>query len=188
MSSCPVEGDIAKAVIKHFPTFQRDYAALATKLENLDLAGVDRAETIQDSITEILRGDASDATTWLGGEQSPLYDDLLWARSVQKAFKNGIDTVIADLQTHCDEIAALPDFGVTGKLLADTAQARSEAEDFIRRDDFYAVMPDLQNRLKDTPNRRRKHRRDAKDRASDAASNRVDCHSKFAGVEPHRPR
>ena len=144
----PVEGDIAKAVIKHFPTFQRDYAALAAKLENLDLSGVDRAETIQDSIAEILRGDASDATTWLGGEQSPLYDDLLWARSVHKAFKNGIDTVIADLQTHCDEVAGLPDFGVTGKLLADTAQARSEAEDFIRRDDFYTVVPDLQNRLK----------------------------------------
>jgi hypothetical protein len=143
----PVEGDIAKAVIKQFPSLQRDYAALATKLENLDLAGVDRAETIQDSITEILRGDASDATTWLGGEQCRLYDDLLWARSVQKAFKNGIDTVIADLQTHCDEIAALPDFGVTGKLLADTAQARSEADDFIHRDDFHAVMTDLQSRL-----------------------------------------
>jgi hypothetical protein len=147
-SVVPVEGDIAKAVTKHFPTFQRDYAALATKLENLELAGVDRAEAIQDSITEILRGDASDATTWLGGEQCALYDDLLWARSVQKAFKNGIDTVIADLQVHCDEIAALPDFGVTGKLLAYSAQARTEADDFIHRDDFYAAMPDLQNRLK----------------------------------------
>ena len=30
-SVVPVEGDIAKAVIKHFPVFQRDYAALATK-------------------------------------------------------------------------------------------------------------------------------------------------------------
>ena len=146
-SFVPVEGDIAKGVIKHFPVFQRDYAALATRLENLDLPGADRAETIQDSITEILRGDASDATTWLGGEQSPLYEDLLWARSVHRAFKNGIDTVIADLQTHSDEIAGLPDFGVTGKLLADTSQTRTEADDFVRRTDFYSLMPDLQNRL-----------------------------------------
>jgi hypothetical protein len=143
----PVEGDIAKAVIKHFPTFQRDYAALPAKLENLDLAGVDRAEAIQNSITEILRGDASDATTWLGGELCPLYHDLLWAQSVQKAFNNGIDTVIADLQKHCDEIAALPDFGVTGKLLADTLQARGDADLIIHRDDFHAFMTDLQSRL-----------------------------------------
>jgi hypothetical protein len=144
----PVEGDIAKAVTKHFPVFQRDYAALSTKLDNLDLAGVDRAESIQDSVTEILRGDASDATTWLGGEQCPLYDDLLWARSVHKAFKNGIDAIISDLKRHCDEIAALPDFGVTGKLLADTATSCVEAAEFISREDFHAVMPDLQNRLK----------------------------------------
>ncbi len=144
----PVESDIAKAVIKYFPVFQRDYASLATKLGNLGLAGVDRAETIQDGITEILRGDASDATSWLGGAQCTLYDDLLWARNVNKAFKNGIDTVIADLQRHCDEIAALPDFGVTGQLLADTAPACAEAAELIGRDDFHALIPDLQNRLK----------------------------------------
>ena len=144
----PTEGDIAKAVMKHFPTLQRDYSALATKLENLGLNGVERAETIQDSIAEILRGDASDATIWLGGERCALYDDLLWARSVHKAFNNGIDTVIANLQRHCDEIAALPDFGVTGNLLADTAPTCAEAAEFISRDDFHAVMPDLQNRLK----------------------------------------
>ena len=91
--------------MKCFPQFQRDYAALATKLQDLDLPGVERAETIQDSITEILRGDASDAITWLGGETCPLSDDLEWARKVQKALENGIDTVIADLQKHCDEIA-----------------------------------------------------------------------------------
>jgi hypothetical protein len=146
-SVVPVEGDIAKAVIKHFPVFQRDYAALETKLQSLGLPGANRAETIQDSITEILRGDASDAATWLGGEQSPLYDDLLWARSVHKAFRNGIDTVIAGLKLHCDEIDSLPDFGVTGTLLADTAQLRADAEKFVKRNDFYAVMPDLQNRL-----------------------------------------
>ncbi len=146
-SVVPVEGDIAKAVTKHFPIFQREYAALATKLKSLNLAGVDRAETIQDSIAEILPGDASESTAWLGGVACPLYDDLLWARNVQKAFRNGIDTIIAEIQTHSDEIAALPDFGVTGKLLADTARARSEAQNFISRDDFYAVIPDLQNRL-----------------------------------------
>ena len=35
----PIEGDVAKAVMKHFPAFQRDYSALATKLENLKPSG-----------------------------------------------------------------------------------------------------------------------------------------------------
>ena len=184
----PIEGEIAKAVMKHFPTFQRDYAALATKLENLGLSGVDRAETIQDSITEILRGDASDATTWLGGERCPLYDDLLWARSVHKAFNNGIDTVIADLQTHCDEIAALPDFGVTGKLLADTAQPVPEAAGFHPSRRFSPFMPDLQNRLKTLQIAVENTVETLKTEQAALLQTESDCHSEFARVEPHRPR
>src|SRR5206468_2219566 len=44
----PLEDEISKIVIKCFPKFQRDYAALATQLRSLDLPGVERAENIQD--------------------------------------------------------------------------------------------------------------------------------------------
>lgn len=116
----PLEDDISKAVIKCFPQLQRNYAALATQLRNLDVPGVYCAEGIQDGITEILRGDASDATSWLGGETCPLADDLEWARRVKKALDNGIDSVVEDLRTWMADITAMPDVGIPGKLIAET--------------------------------------------------------------------
>lgn len=143
----PIETEISKAVIKCFPQFQRDYAALALQLKKLDLPGGERAENIQDSIAEILRGDASDATSWLGGETCPLADDLEWARKVKKSLDNGIDTVIEQLRTCATEIVSLPGVGILGKLTTDTSQLRDEAKEYLKREDFYDYMPDLKQRL-----------------------------------------
>lgn len=143
----PLEDDISKAVIKCFPLLQRDYSALAMQLKTFSLPGVERADAIQDSITEILRGDASDATSWLGGETCPLADDLEWARKVKKSLDNGIDTVIEQLRTCSTEIASMPGVGIPGKLASDTGQLRDEAKEFLKRDDFYDYMPDLKQRL-----------------------------------------
>jgi len=143
----PLEDDISKAVIKCFPQRQRDYAALAMQLKTLDLPGVERAENIQDSITEIVRGDASDATSWLGGETCPLADDLEWARKVKKSLDNGIDTVIEQLRTCSTEIDGMPGVGIPGNLATDTGQLRDEVKEFLKREDFYDYMPDLKQRL-----------------------------------------
>jgi hypothetical protein len=143
----PLEDDISKAVIKCFPQLQRDYAALAMQLKTFSLPGVERAENIQDSITEILRGDASDSTSWLGGETCPLADDLEWARKVKKSLDNGIDTVIEQLRTCISEITGMPGVGIPGKLTTDTAPIRDEAKEFLKRENFYEYMPDLKARL-----------------------------------------
>jgi len=143
----PLEDDISKAVTKCFPQLQRDYAALAMQLKTFTLPGVERAENIQDSVTEILRGDASDATSWLGGETCPLADDLEWARKVKKSLDNGIDVVIEQLRTCMSEIAVMPGVGIPGKLASDTAQLCDEAKEFLKREDFYEFMPDLKCRL-----------------------------------------
>ena len=80
--------------MRHFPDFQHDYAPMSVQLENLGLQGSDRAKGIQENLAEILKGDASDATNRLGGEECPLFDDLCWAREVKKAFDNGIGDII----------------------------------------------------------------------------------------------
>ena len=143
----PLEDEISKAVIKYFPQFQRDYAALPSQLERYGLQGAERAEAIQDSITQILRGDASDATSWLGGETCPLTDDLEWARNVNKALDNGIGQVIERLRTAEREITSMPDAGIPGKLNADTRPVRDEVAEYLKRDDFYDCMPELTQRL-----------------------------------------
>ncbi len=143
----PLEAEISKAVTNHFPEFQRDYAPLAHQLKACGLSGIERTENIQDSIAEMLRGDASDATAWLGGEVCALFDDLQWAGSVKKSFDNGIDVVIENLRQHLEEIAALPAVGAPGQLATNTEQIRKEVTEFFNRDDFFNFMPDLKNRL-----------------------------------------
>lgn len=139
----PLEPDISKAVMKHFPDFQRDYASLGTLLENLQLPGVEKAENIQDGLSEILKGDASDATNRLGGEECQLFDDLLWARDVKKAFDNGIDSVVKEANELLNEIPKLPDADIPGDLISETQEAREKLKEYCGREDFYAHMPEM---------------------------------------------
>ena len=145
----PLEEDISKCVMRHFPDFQQNYAPLAVQLENLELQGRERAQSIQDNLAEILKGDASDAANRLGGKQCPLYDDLCWAREVKKAFDNGIGEIIRSARELLTEIPKLPAAGIPGALVADTESSRSELAEDIAREDFFNHMPAMQNRIAD---------------------------------------
>lgn len=143
----PLEEEISKCVMRHFPDFQHDYASLAIQLKNLGLQGVEKAQEMQDSLAEILKGDASDAATRLGGVECPLCDDLVWARKVQKAFNNGIDQIVAKGQGLLSSIPGLPLISEVEGLLSDTQELRHDLAEYIGREDFYDYMPDMQNRI-----------------------------------------
>ncbi len=144
----PLEQDISEGVLKHFPELQRAYAPLAARLQPLDLSGVQRADDLQDSLTEILKADASDATPRLGADACPLFDDLMWAREVDKAFKNGLDSTVLQLRRHLKEVGELPTAGATGDLVTNTASVRADAAALLKREDFYAQVPAIQTALK----------------------------------------
>ena len=143
----PLEEEISKCVVKHFPDFQQDYAPLAVQFENLGLPGQERAENIQDNLSEILKGDASDATNRLGQEECPLFDDLCWAREVKKAFDNGIAAVVRQANQFLSEIPGLPNIGINGQLIADTESDRNLLSEHLKRDDFYQHMPTMRNTI-----------------------------------------
>jgi len=143
----PLEEEISKCVIKHFPDFQQNYAPLATQLQNLELKGVDRAQSVQDNLAEILKGDASDAANRLGGEECPLFDDLCWAKDVRKAFDNGIGEKLKKAKILLTEIPELPNIDVPGELIADTAGIRDELSGNIDRDDFYKSQTQIQQKI-----------------------------------------
>lgn len=149
----PLEEDISKCVMKHFPDFQQDYGSLKVQLENLELTGVERAQSVQDNLAEILKGDASDAANRLGGEECPLHEDLLWAREVKKAFDNGIGRRIREALVLLAEIPKLPSVGIPGQLVADTETERTALRDRIDRDDFYRHMADMQSLIAGIRNR-----------------------------------
>lgn len=145
----PLEEEISKCVMRHFPDYQQHYAPLAVQLENLKLLGCDRAQSIQDNLAEILKGDASDAANRLGGENCPLYNDLCWAREVKKAFDNGIGDVVKKARELLTEIPKLPATGTPGELVNVTESQRMELEGQIAREDFFNHMADMQNSIAD---------------------------------------
>lgn len=145
----PLEEDISQCVMRHFPDFQQAYAPLAVQLEHLGLKGDERAQSIQENLVEILKGDASDAANRLGAPESPLYDDLCWAREVKKAFDNGIGDIIRTGRELLSEIPKLPAAGIPGTLVSDTETERTELTEQIDREDFFNHMADMQNRIAD---------------------------------------
>ena len=112
----PLPQKISEAVMKYFPEFQKNYAELKVRLDNLKLPGLDKAESIQEGIAEILKGDASDATFSLGKPDAKLYLELLWAKKVKTAIDNGIEKVIQKIKTTQSEVESLPNDGLTGQL------------------------------------------------------------------------
>ena len=140
----PLEDVIAAAAKKYFPGFQQDYSALAAELENLKLPGAERAADLSQDLTEVVKGDGSDAVKRLGGLASPLYESLQWAREVRKAFNNGLKDTIAALQELRAEIAQLPDSGVPGKLKSQAADRLAQVADVLAKESFFKEIPTLQ--------------------------------------------
>jgi len=147
-SVAPIERDIASAVLGSFPDFQNSYASLSAKLAGLGLAGADRAESLCDRISELLRGDASDAPYRIGQIDSEFYRDLQWARDAQKALKEGAGTLAERTKRLLSGIATLPpDGGALEELATNTASLRSELSSELVRDDWYLRRPEINQRL-----------------------------------------
>jgi hypothetical protein len=144
----PLEDAVSQAVARHFPDLQRDYAPIAARLRALDLPGAERAEGIQDSLSEVLKGDASDAAARLGPEHCTLYDDLRWAGKLRQALdERGLEGIATRAQAYLKGIPALPAVGATLALQQNTEILRQELRDYLGRENVYNHITDLQGRL-----------------------------------------
>jgi hypothetical protein len=143
----PLEQEISKAAVKHFPVFQHDYAPLAEKLAHLGVAGVERLNTLTRDIQDILLTDASDAPQRLGSEESALYDNLKWAAAVRRSLEQGLEMTVRALQRHREAIHALPDSGVPGELRRDLADDLAHVGEWLAHDTFHGAANDLATRL-----------------------------------------
>jgi len=143
-SVLPLEQDISRQVLRHFPDMQADYGQLALRLENLELPGVDRAQSLNERITELLKGDASDSAKTLGSGDCPLYDDIFWAREFVRAFDNKIGDLIKSIHECLKEIPHLPDTGIFIRLKQNTQSEREELKDYLSMENFYEHYSELQ--------------------------------------------
>jgi hypothetical protein len=145
----PLEDEISSAAKKYFPGFQQEYSSLAAELSNLRLSGATRAEDLSNDLTEIVRGDGSDAVGRLGGVESPLFDSLKWARKLKQAFANDLKHVIASLQEVLAAIRVLPDSGIPGQLKVSSAERLIQINDILAKENFYDESHTLQSALQE---------------------------------------
>lgn len=142
----PLEQRIAAAVVKAFPELQRQYGALAVQLNSLGLPGGPRAEAMQQSLTEILKGDGSDATFRLGSPDADLVRDLVWAREIGEAFgRQGLEPVVRDLRDVMRQLPTLPAVKRLNTLRTDTDPICQEVEKTLAADDFCRHLPMLRD-------------------------------------------
>ena len=143
----PLEQEISKATLKNFPRFQNEYGSLPEKLGSLGVDGSDRAQALNQSLSDLLSSDASDAPQLLGAEESALYDNLKWAAEVRRALENGLEDTLRQLQSHKRDIEALPDTGAPGALRKELKDELSSISDWTARDDFFRHSADLASTL-----------------------------------------
>jgi hypothetical protein len=143
----PLEDEISKAATKLFPQLQHEFGPLSVKFKNLGLPGVERLENLSNDIRDILNNDASDAPKLLGADESALFNDLKWATEIKRAFDQGLEDTLANLQDHVKAIKALPDTGIPGKLKNILADDLAQLEDRLSSNNFYEYGPDYSTRL-----------------------------------------
>lgn len=135
----PLEDEVAALTKRHFPLFQTEFGPLSNELTNLGLPPErsERAESLMADLAEVVRGDGSDAVKRLGGQDSPLHQNLMWARSVKKALDNGLRDQLRQLKRLRDETQALPDSGIPGKLKTDAEGPLEAIDESLRKENFF---------------------------------------------------
>ena len=143
----PLEDEISKAAIKYFPQCQFRFGPLAEKLDTLLLPGVELVRTLNQELANIMLTDASDAPQRLGGEESPLNENLKWSNQVEVALRNGLETTVRELQQHYQVITELPDTGAPGALRRDLAETLELVQQQLGHASFYRHAADLRSTL-----------------------------------------
>lgn len=143
----PMPQNISRGVQEHFPKFQRDYASLSAELAAAGLPGADRASRMQKQIAQVLQGDASEAPAVLGAEECELFDNLLWAREVRKAFDQKLNETALEAADLLREIPLLPKLGPAEQLMRESEPVRDQLANCLAREDFFTVGADLRNQL-----------------------------------------
>lgn len=143
----PLEQEISKASAKQFPRFQHEYGSLGEKLIGLSIAGSDRVLAMNQELADVLFTDASDAPQRLGAETSALYDNLKWALEVKRSLDNGLDSTLRELQSHRQDLDALPDTGIPGELRNELSEDMATLLERLRKDDFYKHAADFSSLL-----------------------------------------
>lgn len=146
-SVAPLQNKIAEVVRRHFPEFQTKYSSIKTKLEYLNLPGQEKAQEVQDGISELLKGEGSDAAFRLGKPDSDLFDNLKWIANVYKGFEEGVESSFKEANSLKESIDALPDSGIPKELRENTKKDFETIQDITSDSEFFNRVSDLKDAI-----------------------------------------
>lgn len=142
-SVLPLEQEIAIAARKLLPEYQATFGPLAPVLSSLGLPAdcVARAEELTTDLREVVSGDGSDAVRRFGGEDSPLFQRIQWAKRLKKSLDNGLHKTLTHVRRLRDEISGLPATGVPSQLRAAAAEPLAAIDELLARESFFDEGP-----------------------------------------------
>ena len=146
-SVLPLEDKISQAARKHLPRFIEQNGALPDRLRLLNLAGEERAKDLLSRLTELIRGDASEAATRLGGQETTLVDDINWTRKSTQALENGGEESLQLARSLIANLAEMEDYfpGQRARLELDTTLQMLGSLGGSER--FFELLPDVRSAL-----------------------------------------
>lgn len=143
----PLEDEITKAAVKRLAHYQTKFAVIGGKLSALGVSGEDKIKSAGREISELLSSDGSDAHKIFGSEESELFDKIIRAVEIEKAFSHGLDKTMEALKAHYEAISAMPDSGRLKKLKDDLAEQFDNLKEQFRSDTFYKSAVELNSTL-----------------------------------------
>jgi len=103
----PLEEHISRAVRTHVPSVIEDVSSLPDRLRLLRLQGTERAQTLLQTCADLLKEDASGATTVLGANECQLQSDVVWAQTVAKALSDDGEELVRDAHKLVSSVSEL---------------------------------------------------------------------------------
>ncbi len=144
----PLEEHISRAVRIHIPTVIEEVSSLPDRLRLLQLRGADRAQSLLQTCADLLKEDASGATTVLGAADCRLPADIAWTKSVVKALSDGGERVIQEAGRLIASMAELQELfpRETDDLLP--AAAHATIAEVLASENFFERISDVRSALR----------------------------------------
>jgi hypothetical protein len=144
----PLPQKISEVAVKHLPRFLLEVQKLPQQVAGLGLPE-ERLSRLQSSITNALMGDGSDSAMIFGAQDSELYQDLLWTRSIKKALDHGAADTLSELSQLLDEARRLSSQGILPDLPEALEAQGSETLERIKDGTFHEDIPTLARTLEE---------------------------------------
>jgi hypothetical protein len=144
----PLEDNVSRAARKHLPDFIEHVGALPDRLRLLGLPGEDRARDLLGQLTELLKGDASDAPSRLGVPDSHIPEDINWARAATTALDDGGERDVRQARELLNSLAQVGEL-FPGQLMTLATEDQIEPlQAILGSERFHEQLPDLRGTVR----------------------------------------